>query len=161
MASTKWDNRILVVDDEPHARKTLTVILERAGYEAESADNGREATKMLSKSIYNLVFSDFRMPDVDGMQVLHALNKVQPDTPLIMITAHGTIENAASAMHQGASDYITKPYNAEELLIRVERATRQKQVIEENKHLKWQLDPRIFLFEYHRYQHFTRASRPK
>lgn len=140
MASTKWNDKVLVVDDEPHARKTLTVILERAGYKVESADNGREATKMLSKSIYDLVFSDFRMPDVDGMQVLHALNKVQPDTPLIMITAHGTIENAASAMHQGASDYITKPYNAEELLIRVERAIRQKQVIEENKHLKRQLD---------------------
>ena len=131
--------QILVVDDEPHVRKTLTIILERAGYGVNSVTDGDEAIVMLSKSSYDLVLCDLRMPRIDGMQVLDALKIAQPDTPLIIITAHGTIENAVSAMQQGASDYITKLSIAEELLIRVEKAIQQKKLIEENKSLKRQL----------------------
>ena len=139
-ASYQLVPRILVVDDELHVRKTLTIILERAGYTVESAVDGAEAIEMLSKSMYDLVLCDLRMPRIDGMAVLHALEQTQSDTPLIMITAHGTIENAVSAMRQGAYDYITKLYNADELLIRVEKAIQQKHLINENKHLKSQLD---------------------
>ena len=131
--------QILVVDDEPHVRKTLTIILERAGYGVNSVTDGDEAIVMLSKSSYDLVLCDLRMPRIDGMQVLDALKIAQPDTPLIIITAHGTIENAVSAMQQGASDYITKLSIAEELLIHVEKAIQQKKLIEENKSLKRQL----------------------
>jgi two-component system response regulator AtoC len=134
------NRKILIVDDEPHVRKTLTIILGRAGYEVESAVDGAEAIEMFSKSSYDLVLCDLRMPRIDGIAVLHALKQTQPETPLIMITAHGTIENAVSAMRQGAYYYITKLYNAEELLILVENAIQQKQLIEENKHLKRQLN---------------------
>ncbi len=134
------NRKILIVDDEFHVRKTLTIILGRAGYEVESAVDGVEAIEMFSKSIYDLVLCDLRMPRIDGIAVLYALKQTQPETPLIMITAHGTIENAVSAMRQGAYYYITKLYNAEELLILVEKAIEQKQLIEENKHLKRQLN---------------------
>ena len=139
-ASRQLAPQILVVDDEPHVRKTLTIILERAGYSVNSVTDGDEAIVMLSKSSYDLVLCDLRMPRIDGMQVLRALKIAQPNTPLIIITAHGTIENAVSAMQQGASDYITKLSIAEELLIRVEKAIQQKTLIEENKNLKRQLD---------------------
>ena len=132
--------KILVVDDELHVRKTLTIILERAGYIVQAVEDGTEAIEMLSKSVYELVLCDLRMPRIDGMEVLHALKQIQPDTPLIMITAHGTIENAVDAMRQGAYYYITKLYNAEELLILVEKAIQQKKLIEENRYLKRQLD---------------------
>ena len=134
------NRKILVVDDELHVRKTLTIILERAGYTVEAVEDGAEAIEMLSKSLYHLVLCDLRMPRIDGMEVLRVLKQAQPDTPLIMITAHGTIENAVSAMRQGAYYYITKLYNAEELLILVEKAIQQKQLIAENKYLKRQLD---------------------
>ena len=138
-ASHQLTPQILVVDDEPHVRKTLTIILERAGYSVNSVTDGDEAIVMLSKSSYDLVLCDLRMPRIDGMQVLRALKIAQPDTPLVIITAHGTIENAVSAMQQGASDYVTKLSIAEELLIRVEKAIQQKNLIEENKNLKRQL----------------------
>ena len=133
-------HKILVVDDEPHVRKTLTIILERAGYAFASAEDGTEAIEMLSKSPYDLVLCDLRMPRIDGMEVLHVLKQTQPDTPLIMITAYGSIEDAVSAMRQGAYSYITKMYNAEELLILIEKAIQQKRLIEENKYLKRQLN---------------------
>ena len=128
-ASHQLTRQILVVDDEPHVRKTLTIILERAGYSVNSVTDGDEAIVMLSKSSYDLVLCDLRMPRIDGMQVLRALKIAQPDTPLVIITAHGTIENAVSAMQQGASDYVTKLSIAEELLLRVEKAIQQKNLI--------------------------------
>ncbi|MCZ6676558.1 MAG: sigma-54 dependent transcriptional regulator [Candidatus Poribacteria bacterium] len=133
-------HKILVVDDEFHVRKTLTIILERAGYAVESVEDGAEAIEMLSTSIYDLVLCDLRMPRIDGMEVLHVLKQIQPDTPFIIITAYGTIENAVTAMQQGAYSYITKMYNTEEVLILVKKAIQQKRLIEENKHFKRQLN---------------------
>ena len=132
--------RILVVDDETHVRKSLSIILERAGHRVESAADGPIAVEMFSESEYDLVLCDLRMPGLDGMEVLKALKQTQPDTPFIIITAYGTIENAVSAMQQGAYYYIPKMYKADELLILVERAIQQKQLIEENRYLKRQLN---------------------
>ena len=133
-------HKTLIVDDEHHVCKTLTIILERAGYAFASAEDGTEAIEMLSKSPYDLVLCNLRMPRIDGMEVLRVLKQTQPDTPLIMITAYGSIKDAVSAMRQGAYFYITKMYNAEELLILIEKAIQQKRLIEENKYLKRQLN---------------------
>jgi len=116
--------RILVVDDERNIRRVLQALLEGSGYEVDSASDGDEARAMLRRADggYDLVLTDLRMPGCDGMQLLRWVKAAQPDTPTVMLTAHGTVDSAVKAMREGAFDFITKPFEDAELSTIVSKA---------------------------------------
>lgn len=110
---------ILVVDDEPAARLSLAELLSLEGYEVTAAASGEEALELLSEGPFDLAIVDLKMPGMDGIDVVSALQKHSPDTIIIMLTAHGTLETAVQAMRQGAHDYLLKPANVNEIMASV------------------------------------------
>ena len=107
--------RILIVDDEPSIRKVLQAHLRRADYLTRIASDGAEAISILHKENFELLISDLRMPGVDGMELLGYCRTNFPGLPVILITAHGTVDSAVEAIKLGAYDYITKPFDQAEL----------------------------------------------
>ena len=107
---------ILIVDDELSNRRIVEQVLSRAGYRVETTDHGAKALKLLEAFRPDLIVLDYMMPDVDGMDVLRELRKREDDTPVIMITAYGTVERAVEAMHEGAYDFITRPFKPEHIV---------------------------------------------
>ncbi len=107
--------RILIVDDEPSIRKVLSAQLGRDGYEVATAENGADALALLDTEPFDLVITDLRMPGVDGMELLGYCITRFPGLPVILITAHGTVDTAVEALKIGAQDYITKPFDQDEL----------------------------------------------
>jgi DNA-binding NtrC family response regulator len=107
--------RILIVDDEPSIRKVLKAHLGRAGYDVETAPDGAAATEQLEAVDFHLVVTDLKMPRMDGMALLAWCVERCPGLPVIVITAHGTVDSAVEAIKRGAHDYITKPFDHEEL----------------------------------------------
>jgi DNA-binding NtrC family response regulator len=116
------DESILVIDDEESMRLALSEALSRNGHLVDCVSSGYDALKKFQSSSFKLVITDVRMPKMDGLGVLHEIKKISPQTPVIMITAYGTIHNAVEAMKKGAADYIVKPFSFEELNAVVERA---------------------------------------
>jgi DNA-binding NtrC family response regulator len=114
--------KILVVDDDPVTRNLLMKRLVRAEYEVEMAENGIEAVRMISAKHYDVVLTDLMMPGgVDGIGVLESAKENSLKTEVVLITAHGSIDNAIVAMKKGAVDYLEKPINFDELFIRLEK----------------------------------------
>ena len=111
MASGK--PRVLVIDDQSLMRESLRETLTRAGYDVEAASDGAEGIERFSRDTFAAVVTDLRMPQVNGMTVLSRIQEVGPETPVIVITGHGTVETAVEAMKNGAFDYITKPFKTE------------------------------------------------
>lgn len=122
MLTSKPHFRILVVDDELGMREMLAMELESRGYEVAAASHGNEALEMLQKEKFHLIISDILMPQKDGMALLEAVKKNDPSLEVIMMTGHGTVENAVKAMKMGAYDFVLKPFNLEELMVLVEKA---------------------------------------
>ncbi|MCB9671778.1 MAG: sigma-54-dependent Fis family transcriptional regulator [Alphaproteobacteria bacterium] len=107
--------RILIVDDEPSIRKVLSAHLRRFGHDVDTAPDGAAAVGRLQVEPFHLVVTDLKMPNVDGMQLLAWVQEHQPGLPVILITAHGTVDTAVAALKQGAFDYVTKPFDQDEL----------------------------------------------
>ncbi|MGB6927590.1 MAG: response regulator, partial [Syntrophobacteria bacterium] len=118
--------KILVVDDEQIARENLEHILKKEGYDVVSVDSGIQALKKLANTDFDLVLTDLKMKQVDGMEVLARTKEQYPDTEVIMITAYATIETAIEAMQKGAYHYISKPYKIEEARLILKRALEKK-----------------------------------
>jgi len=114
--------RILIVDDEPSIRKVLNAHLTKLGYEVVTAEDGVQAIELLGTDLFHLVVTDLKMPRLDGMGVLAWAGEQQPGLPVILITAHGTVATAVDALKQGAFDYITKPFDRDELRHVIEKA---------------------------------------
>jgi DNA-binding NtrC family response regulator len=113
--------RVLVVDDEPKLGRFVAEMLELDGHEVARAGGGREATALLSERAFDVVITDLRMPDVDGLSVLRSA-RARPSPPeVVVMTAYGTAESAVEAMKAGAADYVTKPFSMDELRLRVRR----------------------------------------
>ncbi|MGD8777138.1 MAG: response regulator, partial [Syntrophobacterales bacterium] len=108
-------SRILIVDDEAIARENLEHILRKDGYDVVSADSGIAALKKLSKSEFDLVMTDLKMKQVDGMEVLARTKEQYPNTEVVMLTAYATLSTAIEAMQKGAYHYIPKPYKIDEV----------------------------------------------
>lgn len=119
---------ILVVDDEPSIREFLQIMLEREGYEVSCVANGREAIALFEKTKYDVVLADIRMPKVNGFEVLAKIKDSAPDTSVIMITAFASFESAVKSMKEGAYDYITKPFNVDEIKATIKNALQKKEV---------------------------------
>jgi two-component system response regulator PilR (NtrC family) len=113
---------ILIVEDERVLRESMAELLVDEGYEVVQAGDGKAAYELILKQSVDLVLSDIRMPEMDGMTLLGYLKKTIPDTPVIMITAYGTVENAVTAIRQGAFDYLLKPVQLDDVVLRVKRA---------------------------------------
>jgi len=114
--------RILVTDDEKMIRWSLRSALEEGGYSVEEAQTAREATEALNKDLPDLLLLDLRLPDGNGLDVLRSARKLSSNLPVILITAHGTVEGAVAAIKEGAYDYVTKPFEVADLLHTVSRA---------------------------------------
>jgi two-component system response regulator HydG len=131
---------LLVADDDPGLRESLNRTLTRAGYRVILASDGRAALEQLQGSGIDLVLTDLRMPGLTGLEVLRAVKTLVPDVDVILLTAFGTVEEAVSAMKDGAYDFITKPFRGEQLLKLVSKALERRGLIEENRALQKQLE---------------------
>jgi two-component system response regulator PilR (NtrC family) len=134
--ATSTRSRILVVDDEPSMRELLDIVLRREGHEVFKASNGRQAIDILEREPIDLLISDIKMPDMSGVEVLKAAKQLDADIVGIMITAYASVENAVEAMHLGAYDYVSKPFNVDELKLRIRKAIERKQLAQENDLLR-------------------------
>jgi two-component system response regulator HydG len=119
---------ILIVEDEQVLRESLAELLGDEGYTVCQAANGREAFDLVLQQQVDLVITDVRMPEMDGMTLLGHLRETIPDTPVIVMTAYGTVESAVAAVRSGAYDYLLKPVNFEGVLVKVERALEHREL---------------------------------
>jgi DNA-binding NtrC family response regulator len=122
--------QILIADDEANIRRVLAAQLAKDGYEVHTAEDGRAAMDVLAEHHVDVVITDLRMPRVDGMQLLAHVASTLPDVPVIMITAHGTVDTAVEALKLGAFDYVTKPFERAELRNVVAKAARTRELAE-------------------------------
>lgn len=123
--------KILVIDDERPIRNTLKEILEFEGYQVDTAENGLKGVEMARKESYDLIYTDVKMPEMDGMEVLGALKSPAApeeivDSPVVMISGHGTVETAVDALKKGAYDFIEKPLDLNRLLVTTKNALEHK-----------------------------------
>ena len=129
-------HRILVVDDERSMRELLAIVLRRDGYEVMLAENGRTALNELEREPVDLLISDIKMPDMSGVEVLRAAKRIDQDILGIMITAFASTDSAVEALRMGAYDYLSKPFDVDELKIVVRNALERRQLRQENLLLK-------------------------
>jgi DNA-binding response OmpR family regulator len=118
---------ILVVDDEPNLRKTLALILQRAGYTVMTAGSADEAHQLLGAGAFGLVFLDIKMPDKSGLTLLKEIRDIYPEMPIVLLTAHASLESAIEAVRVGATDYLLKPIDPPQILERVSQALAKQQ----------------------------------
>src|SRR6478609_9381521 len=130
------NSNILIIDDEKAIRKTLSEILSYEGYKIDEAADGEEGLKKLREKEFDVVLCDIKMPKVDGIEFLEKSKDINGDTPIIMISGHGTIETAVEAVKKGAYDYISKPPDLNRLLITIRNAMDKSNLVSEAKVLK-------------------------
>lgn len=125
--------KILIVDDEEILRENIALILRQEGYEVDEASNGLEAYEMYINNKYDILISDIEMPKMKGIELLEKISKLDPQVISIFITAYGSLETAIAALRIGASDYILKPIDFDELILKVKRLIDYKKLIVENQ----------------------------
>ena len=136
--------KLLIIDDERGIRNTLREILADEGHEVDVAENGKQGLEMAHAKAYDLIFSDIKMPEMDGMEVLKALKEPTPDPslegredcPVVMISGHGDIETAVQALKMGAYDFLLKPLDLNRILITTKNALESKSLRQETKQLR-------------------------
>ncbi len=140
-------NTILIIDDEANLRHSLAMILRRAGYTVTTAGDGIEAWQNLQAGAFDLTFLDLKMPDIDGLTLLPRIRSLYPDMPVVILTAHATLESAIEAVRQGARDYLLKPFDPVQLLNRVseilsesQQPRRRREIVNEIKLLLAELN---------------------
>jgi two-component system response regulator HydG len=133
---------ILIVDNEPSVRVTLTMLLKGHGHHLLEAGDGQAALDFLRGEAVDLVITDLKMAEVSGLDVLRGAKLLSPETEVILLTGHGTVESAVEAMRAGAFDYVTKPFEPSELLHRVENALERHRLLREVHHLRKQIRER-------------------
>jgi DNA-binding NtrC family response regulator len=132
--------KILVVDDETPVQEILKKGLSQmGGFSVEVAQNGREAIEKIENDVFDLVLTDMKMPEMDGLELLKTIKGTWPDMMVILITAYGSIETAVEAMKMGANDYITKPIDLNELSIHISKAQRENLLLRENRLLRMEV----------------------
>jgi DNA-binding NtrC family response regulator len=135
----KKDFRILVVDDDEIAKDVVSIALSREGYTVISANDGLEAMRILEIEDIDLVLTDLKMPKANGIDVLRYAIKNNPDTAVVILTAYGTLDTAIDAIKEGAYDYLTKPFNIQQILLLTARAFERTVLIKKNRELRKQL----------------------
>ena len=133
---TNGKKRIMIVDDEPLIGSSLEEALQKWNFDATLVTEGESAVEQFTRQSFDMVLTDVRMPTISGMEVLEKVKKASPATPVVMITAFGTIDQAVEAMKKGAYDYITKPFSLDEIKFCLEKYFKTKDLREENSSLK-------------------------
>ncbi|MBU1742813.1 MAG: sigma-54 dependent transcriptional regulator [Proteobacteria bacterium] len=128
--------RIMVVDDELAMRESLAAWLVKDGFEVATADGGEQALALMKQTPFDLVFVDIKMPGMDGLELLRRLRADHPETYAIIITAYGSIDTAVEAMKLGATDYLVKPFDPEQLMVLIDKTLQHKALVDENEALK-------------------------
>jgi signal transduction histidine kinase len=126
---------ILIVDDDESTRRSLRLIFEKMGYETETAGTGREAIEKAQGRFFNLALLDIRLPDMAGIQLLAPLKEMHPDMAVILVTGYASLKTALQALNEGASGYITKPLDMDEVLVTVREALEKERLVMENRRL--------------------------
>jgi len=132
--------RVLVVDDEPKMQRVLEIMLRKMGHDVLLAADGQEALKLAQSVPIDLVMTDLLMPGMDGLALLTALREHGIEAPVIVLTAHGTVESAVAAMKKGAYDYILRPFDVEAVEIVIRRALALERVQRENQFLREEVE---------------------
>lgn len=130
------NGNILVIDDDQRNREMLAETLRHASFRIELAGSGVEAIERAGQREYDAVFSDIKMPSVSGLDVLASFRATSPDTPVVLLTAFGSVDTAIQAMKEGAFDYITKPINLDEVVLVAQRAVDHCRLVREHRHLQ-------------------------
>ncbi len=132
--------KILVVDDDPLVRDVVRKGLSKmGGYDVDAAQGGSEAIEKMEKEVFDLVLTDLKMPEMDGLELLKAIKGTRPEMMVILMTAYGTIETAVEAMKMGANDYVTKPVNFQDLLVHISKAQQESSLLKENRLLRMEV----------------------
>ena len=128
--------KILIIDDERSIRNSLKEILMDEGYDVDVAENGVQGCSMVEKEKYDVIFSDIKMPEMDGMEVLDRLTQMGVDAAIVMISGHGDIDSAVDCIKRGAFDFIQKPLDLNRILITIKNATDKIHLVKETRILK-------------------------
>jgi DNA-binding NtrC family response regulator len=144
---------ILIVDDEQEIRDSLSEVLSDEGYLTETAEDGAKALERIEEGTFDIVISDIRMPNLDGISLLKKIVTIAPDTFVIVITAMGTTETAIDAMRHGAMDYILKPLDFDELILKLKNLSHQRVLMREIKYLRNEVSSK------YNYEHIIGESR--
>ncbi len=128
--------KILIIDDERSIRSTIKEILEFEGYQVDVAENGKVGCEKALSTSYDMIYSDIKMPEMDGIEVLEYLQRNEIETPIVMISGHGNIETAVECIQKGAFDFIQKPIDLNRLLVTTKNALEKKQLVQQTKVLK-------------------------
>lgn len=131
---------ILIADDEQQIRESIYYILEDEGYYCETAADGKEAIEKVEEGSFDVVITDLKMPEYDGLRVMDHINKYSSDTLVVIITAYATVETAVKSLRKGASDYLLKPLDMDEVTLRIGHLIERKALLQENKYLREQID---------------------
>jgi len=137
--------KILIVDDEEHIRKIMSIMLGKHGYHCRAAASGEEALTLIGRENFDAVFTDMKMPGMDGLELLAHLKADHPELVVVMVTAFASVDTAISAMKAGAYDYITKPFQEDELILILEKALERGRLLNENRRLKKEIKERFDL----------------
>ncbi len=143
-------SNLLIVDDEQSYRQLLTLVFEGDGHQIRTAMNGRDALEQLQIEPADVIITDVRMPDMDGIELLRAAREFLPDVGVVLMTAFATVDTAREAFKLGADDFIQKPFDVEELKIIVKKAFERQALIDENRAFKRAQRERGSVQEHHR-----------
>ena len=132
--------RILIVDDDKDLRFNLSCILKEEGHEVIAASDGKQALNAIAENVPDLVLLDVRLPGIDGVELLEEMKKIEKNLPIIMLTAYSDVKSAVKAMKLGAFDYITKPFDNEELILVIKKALHTQSLSREVEYLRKKLD---------------------
>ncbi len=135
-------NRLLIAEDEPLLRVSMSDALRKEGWTVDVAADGVKAAALFEQYLHDVVVSDLVMPSLDGMGLLRRVKELHADSTVVIITAHGSVEKAVEAMRQGAADFVTKPFSMTQLLVRLESVCSRRQLQQENVRLREQLADR-------------------
>ena len=135
--------KILVVDDDQGMRETLLAVLADYGYLVDAAANGVETMRLAEQKVFDVVLLDLKMPDCSGLELLPRLKAIAPETSVIIMTAFGTVKHAVEAVRLGAFDFVTKPFDLEEMHITIKKALEMKNLAEENSALRLMLGEQL------------------
>src|SRR4051795_9165977 len=136
-------NRVLIIDDEQLHAEAVAESLERVGYDCAIATSGSAGAKKIEAEDFDLILTDLRMEDMDGLAILRLAKQQAPDTEVVVITGHGDVKTAVEAIKQGAANYLTKPFDIAELRAIVDRAAERVRLTRANRELKQKLDEKF------------------
>ena len=128
-------SKLLVVDDDRNLLDLIRIRLEASGYDVVAVDHEKKAKKAAASDVFTAAVIDLQLVQQDGLSLMEEIHLIHPDLPMIILTAHGSIESAVEAMQRGAFTYLTKPFDSRELILQIERAEERSQMTRENEEM--------------------------